>query len=110
DGDTVTIRRDADDATEEVMATLPALVTVTDRSGEPRYPSFKAIVAGKRKPVTTWSLGDLEIVPDRVGAGGSATVVRAVRPCPPREAGTVITDEGDAAARIADFLVANKLL
>jgi electron transfer flavoprotein beta subunit len=110
DGDTVMVRRDADDATEEVVATLPALVTVTDRSGEPRYPSFKAIVAGKRKPVTTWSLGDLEIAPDRVGAGGSATVVRAVRPCPPREAGTVITDEGDAAARIADFLVANKLL
>jgi electron transfer flavoprotein beta subunit len=110
EGDTVRVRRDGDDATEQVVATLPALVTVTDRSGEPRYPSFKAIVAGKRKPVATWSLADLEIAPDRVGAHASATVVRAVRPRPPREAGTVITDEGDAATRIADFLVANKLL
>ena len=47
---------------------------------------------------------------DRVGAGGAATEVRAVRPRPPREAGTVITDEGDAAAQLADFLAANKLL
>jgi electron transfer flavoprotein beta subunit len=106
----VTVQRDVDDATEECVAPLPALVTVTDRSGEPRYPSFKGIVAGKKKPVTICSLADLEITPDRVGAAGSATVVRAVRPRPPREAGTIITDEGDAAARLADFLVANKLL
>jgi electron transfer flavoprotein beta subunit len=106
----VTVQRDVDDATEECVAPLPALVSVTDRSGEPRYPSFKGIVAGKKKPVTICSLADLEIAPDRVGAAGSATVVRAVRPRPPREAGTIITDEGDAAARLADFLVANKLL
>lgn len=110
DDGTVTIHRDADDAIEEVVAALPALVTVTDRSGEPRYPSFKAIVIAKKKPVTTWSLSDLGIAPDRVGADASATVVRAARPSPPREAGTVITDEGDAAVRIVDFLVANKLL
>jgi electron transfer flavoprotein beta subunit len=106
----VTVHRDADDATEECVAPLPALVSVTDRSGEARYPSFKGIIAGKKKPVTTWSLADLGIAPDRVGAGAAATVVRAVRPRPPREAGTVITDEGDAAARLADFLVANRLL
>lgn len=110
DNGTVAIHRDADDAIEEVVAALPTLVTVTDRSGEARYPSFKSIVAAKKKPVTTWSLADLEIAPDRVGAGASATVVRTLRPSPPREAGTIITDEGDAAERIADFLVANKLL
>jgi electron transfer flavoprotein beta subunit len=107
---TVTVQRDADDAVEEVSATLPALVSVTDRSGEARYPSFKAIIAGKKKPVTTWSLADLGIPAERVGADAAATVVRAVRQRPPRQAGTVITDEGDAAARIADFLVTNKLL
>ncbi|GAA3341752.1 electron transfer flavoprotein subunit beta/FixA family protein [Amorphoplanes nipponensis] len=106
----LTVERDTEDATEEVVAPLPALVSVTDRSGEARYPSFKGIVAAKRKPVTTWSLADLEIPADRVGAGGAATEVLAVRPSPPREAGTVITDEGDAAARLADFLAANKLL
>jgi electron transfer flavoprotein beta subunit len=109
-GGNVTVERDTDDATEEVTAPLPALVSVTDRSGEARYPSFKGIVAAKRKPVTTWSLADLEIPADRVGAAGAATEVRTVRPRPPREAGTVITDEGDAAARLADFLAANKLL
>jgi len=110
DGATVTAERDTDDATEEIAAPLPALVSVTDRSGDVRYPSFKGIVAAKKKPVTTWSLADLGIASDRVGAGGAATEVRAVRPRPPREAGTVITDEGDAAARLADFLAANKLL
>ncbi|MGA5299587.1 electron transfer flavoprotein subunit beta/FixA family protein [Nucisporomicrobium flavum] len=107
---TVVAERDTDDATEEVVAPLPALVSVTDRSGEARYPSFKGIVAAKKKPVTTWTLADLGIEPGRVGSAGAATQVLAVRPSPPREAGTVITDEGDAAARLADFLAANKLL
>jgi electron transfer flavoprotein beta subunit len=106
----VTVLRDVGAVTEECVAPLPALVSVTDRSGEPRYPSFKGIIAGKKKPVTTWSLADLGIAPDQVGAGAAATVVRAAQPRPPRGAGTVITDEGDAAARVADFLVANKLL
>jgi electron transfer flavoprotein beta subunit len=106
----VRAQRDAGDAVEDVAATLPALVSVTDRSGEPRYPSFKGIIAGKKKPVTVWSLADLGLDAQWVGAAGAATVVRAARPRPPRQAGTVITDDGDAAARVADFLVANKLL
>ncbi|MFI1994544.1 electron transfer flavoprotein subunit beta/FixA family protein [Actinoplanes sp. NPDC020271] len=110
DGTEVTARRDTDDATEELTAALPALVSVTDRSGDARLPSFKNIVAAKKKPVRTLALADLGIAAERVGANASATVVRAVRPRPPREAGTVITDEGDAAARLADFLAANKLL
>jgi electron transfer flavoprotein beta subunit len=107
---TVTVQRELGDAVEELSAPLPALVSVTDRSGEPRYPSFKGIIAGKKKPVTVWSLADLEIAAGAVGAGAAGTVVRSARPRPPRQAGTVITDQGDAAARLADFLVANKLL
>jgi len=110
DGAGVTVERETEDATEQIVAPLPALVSVSDRSGDARYPSFKGIVAAKRKPVTTWSLADLEIPAGRVGIAGAATEVRAVRPRPPREAGTVIADEGDAAARLADFLVANKFL
>jgi len=106
DDSSVTVQRDA----EEVNAPLPALVSVTDRSGDARYPSFKAIIAGKKKPVITWSLADLGIAPDRVGAATAGTVVRAVRPRPPRKAGTVITAEDDAAVRLADFLAANNLL
>ncbi|HSK26801.1 MAG TPA: electron transfer flavoprotein subunit beta/FixA family protein [Jiangellales bacterium] len=106
----VTIRRDGESATEEVVASLPAVVSVTDQTGEARYPSFKAIMAGKKKPVTTWSLADLGVEPARVGTAGAATAVRAVAPQPPRAAGTVVVDEGDAAAQVADFLVAQKLI
>jgi len=106
----VSIRRDGDAAVEDVAAPLPAVVSVTDRTGEARYPSFKAIMAGKRKPVTTWSLADLGVEPALVGSAGAATSVRTVALVPPREAGVQIVDEGQAAADIADFLVAHKLL
>jgi electron transfer flavoprotein beta subunit len=106
----VTIRRHTETATEEVAASLPAVVSVTDQTGEARYPSFRAIMMAKKKPVTTWSLAELGIEPARVGLAGAATAVRSVAAQPPRQAGEVITDEGDAGARIADFLAARKLL
>jgi electron transfer flavoprotein beta subunit len=110
DGGSVAIRRDEETATDDVVATLPAVMSVTDQIGEVRYPSFKAIMAGKKKPVTTWTLADLGIEPAEVGAAGAATVVRAANPKPPRQAGTIVTDDGEAAAQVADFLVAQKLL
>src|SRR4051812_24459333 len=63
DGDTVRIRRDDDTASLTVEATLPAVVSVTDQSGEARYPSMKGILAAKKKPVSTWSLADLGVDP-----------------------------------------------
>ncbi|GIJ71271.1 electron transfer flavoprotein subunit beta/FixA family protein [Virgisporangium ochraceum] len=110
DGADLAVRRETDEVTEEVAVAVPAVVSVTDRSGEARYPSFRNIVMAKKKPVTTWSLADLGLPPERVGAAASATAVRAARPRPPREAGTVITDEGDAAVRLAEFLIAQKLI
>jgi len=104
----VTILRDADGETQEVVASLPAVVSVTDQTGEARYPSFKSIVAGKKKPVTTWSLADLGLSAEQVGE--AATVVRRTAPQPPRQAGTVIVDSGDGATQLADFLVTQKLL
>ncbi len=106
----VQVRRDVETATEQITAELPALVSVTDLTGEARYPSFKAIMAGKKKKIATWTLADLGIEPASVGLAHAATTVRSVAPQPPRQAGEVVTDEGDAAARIADFLVAQKLL
>ena len=103
----VNVSRETDDTIEQLRAPLPAVVSVTDRSGDARYPNFRAIIAGKKKPVTTWCLADLGIAPEVVGP---ATVVRAVRRRPPRAAGTVIVDDGDAAAQVADFLAANNLL
>jgi electron transfer flavoprotein beta subunit len=106
----VTIRREGDSAVEEVVANLPAVVSVTDQTGEVRYPSFKAILAGKKKPVTTWTLGELGIDPGWVGTAGAATAVRTADPKPPRQAGAVVVDDGDGAVQIADFLVSQKLL
>jgi electron transfer flavoprotein beta subunit len=110
DGGSLTAHRETDTATEEVVVTLPAVVSVTDQSGEPRFATFKAIMAARKKPVQTWSLADLGIAPEQVGLAAAATVVRDARPRPPRSAGTVIVDEGDAAARLADFLAASKFI
>lgn len=110
DGTSVTVRRETDSATEEVVVPLPAVVSVTDQSGEPRYPAFKAIMAARRKPLQTWTLADLGIGSTEVGTAAAGTVVLAAEPRPPRAAGTVVVDEGDAAARLADYLVEAKLL
>src|SRR5690242_14279053 len=67
DGGTVKIRRDGDAATVMVEATLPAVLSVTDQTGEARYPSFKGIMAAKKKPVETWSLSDLGVEAEKVG-------------------------------------------
>jgi electron transfer flavoprotein beta subunit len=106
----VTAQREIDGETQELAAALPAVVSVTDQADEARYPSFKSIMAGKKKPVMTWSLADLDVAPELVGAGAAATAVRRAAPHPPRQAGTVIVDEGDGAAQLADFLVARRLL
>jgi electron transfer flavoprotein beta subunit len=110
-GDTVTIRRDADGASLTVEADLPAVVSVTDQSGEARYPSMKGILAAKKKQVETWRLADLGIDPATVGLEAAATKVLQTTPRPPREAGKVITDEaGSGVAALTDFLVTGKYI
>jgi electron transfer flavoprotein beta subunit len=106
----VTIRRDGDAASEEIVASLPALVSVTDQTGEARYPAFKAIMASKKKPLTTLSLADLGIAASDVGLAAAACRTRTLAPRPPRQAGTVVVDEGDGAVQIAGFLVAQGFL
>ncbi|HYN30033.1 MAG TPA: electron transfer flavoprotein subunit beta/FixA family protein [Dermatophilaceae bacterium] len=110
DGSKVTIRRDDDSASETIEASMPALVSVTDQINEPRYPSFKGIMAAKKKPVETWSLADLGIDPALVGLAASWTVVTAFAKRPPRQQGQVVTDEGDGGAQLAEFLSARKFL
>jgi electron transfer flavoprotein beta subunit len=104
---TVTIRRDGDLASEQISAPLPAVVSVTDQSGEPRYPAFKAIMAARKKPVITWGLKDLDLDGTDVGASAAKISVTSLTRKPPRQAGTVIVDDGDAAAQLADFLAAH---
>ena len=52
-GDQVRIKRDGDTATEVIGGTMPLVLSVTDQSGEARYPSFKGIMAAKKKPLET---------------------------------------------------------
>jgi electron transfer flavoprotein beta subunit len=107
---TVTIRRDGDLASETIVASLPALVSVTDQINEPRYPSFKGIMAAKKKPVATWSLADLGVDAALVGLAGAGTVVESFTRRPPRAQGQIVTDEGDGGTRLAAFLSEQKFL
>jgi electron transfer flavoprotein beta subunit len=107
---TITIRRDGDTASETVEARLPAVVSVTDQINQPRYPSFKGIMAAKKKPVDTWSLADLGIDPSHVGLSAAWTVVESATKRAARTQGTVITDDGDGGARLADFLATAKFI
>ncbi len=106
----VQVRRDLDHATEVLRAPLPALVSVTDQSNEPRYPAFAGIMAARKKPVEVLTLDDLGVDPDAVGALGSRTEVLDATERPPRENRTLISDKGDAGVRLAAYLVENKLV
>jgi electron transfer flavoprotein beta subunit len=109
-GGTVTIRRDGDAASETIVASLPALVSVTDQINEPRYPSFKGIMAAKKKPVETWSLADLGVDASQVGLDAAWTKVESFTKRPPREQGQIVTDEGDGGTKLAEFLSAQKFI
>ncbi|MFD7324869.1 electron transfer flavoprotein subunit beta/FixA family protein [Streptomyces sp. NPDC059875] len=103
-------RRDGDAATEQIEAPLPAVVSVTDQSGEARYPSFKGIMAAKKKPVEELDLDDLGIDADEVGLAGSWTLVESATARPARTAGTIVTDEGEGGKQLAAFLSAQKFI
>jgi electron transfer flavoprotein beta subunit len=110
DGSTVTGRRDGDTATEMIGASLPLVVSVTDQTNEPRYPSFKGIMAAKKKPVESWRLADLGIDPSQVGLDAAWSRVTSFEARPPRTAGTIVTDEGDGGVALATFLASRKFV
>ena len=107
--DHVTIRRDDDVASFTIEASLPAIVSVTDQSGEARYPSMKGILAAKKKPVETWTLADLGIDAASVGLDAAWSKVIQTTPRPPKEPGRVVQEENGASALI-DFLAAEKYI
>ena len=110
EGGSVKIRRDGDTASETIESSLPALVSVTDQINEPRYPSFKGIMAAKKKPVETWSLADLGVDAGQVGQANSWTEVLETTKRPPREQGEIVKDEGDGGSKLAEFLAAQKFI
>jgi electron transfer flavoprotein beta subunit len=86
------------------------VISVNEKINEPRYPSFKGIMAAKKKPVTTLTVADLGVDAGELGIGGSWTKVLESAPKPPRSAGQRVEDEGDGGAKVAEFLVGQKLI
>ena len=110
-GDQVRIKRDGDTATEVIGATLPLVLSVTDQSGEARYPSFKGIMAAKKKPLETLTLADLGVDAGEVGLGAAWTEVVDTTARPPRSAGEIVKDEnGSGATALAEFLANKKFI
>jgi electron transfer flavoprotein beta subunit len=110
EGSSVTVRRETDDGVTVLSADLPAVVSVNEKINEPRYPSFKGIMAAKKKPVSTLSLADIGIDAGQVGSDGALSAVTSAQPKPPKSAGEKVTDEGDGGQKIAAFLVSQKLV
>ncbi len=110
-GDQVRIKRDGDVATEVIGATMPLVLSVTDQSGEARYPSFKGIMAAKKKPLETYSLGDLGVDAGDVGLAAAWTEVTETTERPPRSAGEIVKDEdGSGATALTEFLASKKFI
>jgi electron transfer flavoprotein beta subunit len=110
-GDQVRAKRDGDTATQVIGGTMPLVLSVTDQSGEARYPSFKGIMAAKKKPVETWSLSDLGVDAGQVGLSVAWTEVTATTERPPRTAGEIVKDEdGSGAAALTEFLASKKFI
>ncbi|HEX6076978.1 MAG TPA: electron transfer flavoprotein subunit beta/FixA family protein [Micromonosporaceae bacterium] len=107
---TVTVERQTDEGYEVVQAETPAIVSVWDTINEPRYPSFKLIMAAKKKPVDTYGLADLEISAEEVGLANATSQVLEFAPKPPRQAGVKITDEGDGGVKLVEFLASEKFV
>jgi electron transfer flavoprotein beta subunit len=109
-GSSVTVRRVSDEGFDVVEASLPTVISVVEKINEPRYPSFKGIMAAKKKPVQTLSLGDLGVSPSSVGLDGSVTSVVDFAARPPRAAGVIVKDEGDGGVKAAAFLAERKFI
>ena len=110
-GDQVRIKRDGDTATEVIGATMPLVLSVTDQSGEARYPSFKGIMAAKKKPMETWSLGDIGVDAGQVGLSAAWTQVADTTARPPRTAGEIVKDQdGSGATALTEFLASKKFI
>ncbi|MBP2476897.1 electron transfer flavoprotein beta subunit [Crossiella equi] len=110
DGGTVKVERVTDEGKAFVEASLPAVVSVTEKINEPRYPSFKGIMAAKKKPVSSLTLADAGIDASEVGLAGAKTTVTASAAKPPRSGGQKIEDDGTGGTKIVEYLSAQKLV
>jgi electron transfer flavoprotein beta subunit len=105
----VEIERVTDFGNQVMSAKLPVVLSVIEKINEPRYPSFKGIMAAKKKPITTMSLADTGIAAANVGSSAAWSSVKDALPRPPRGAGVKLTDEGQGGDKLVEFLVEKRL-
>jgi electron transfer flavoprotein beta subunit len=110
DGSTVKVERQTEAGYDEVESPLPAVVSVTAGVVEPRYPSFKGIMAAKSKQVDVLSVADIGVPADQVGSAGAGQEITEVSKVEDRGGGEIVVDEGDGAERILTFLKELKVL
>ena len=110
DGDQVKVQRQTEAGYDEVECPLPAVVSVTAGVVEPRYPSFKGIMAAKNKPVDELGIGDLGLDASAVGWAGARQEIVDIAEADAREAGEIVEDEGAGHEKIIAFLEELKVL
>ena len=110
EGGMAKIERQTDGGYWAVEASLPAIVSTWDTINEPRYPSFKGIMAAKKKPVETKSLADLGIDAGTVGLANATSQVLDFTGRPPKGEGVKVTDEGDGAQKFVEYLASQKIV
>jgi electron transfer flavoprotein beta subunit len=110
EGGKVTGERETDDGLFTLEASLPAVVSVTEKINEPRFPSFKGIMAAKKKEVTTLTLAEIGVESDEVGLANAGSKVVSSSPKPPKTAGEKVEDDGEGGNKIAQFLVSQKII
>jgi electron transfer flavoprotein beta subunit len=110
DGSNVTVQRATETGYDTIEASMPAVVSVVEKINEPRYPSFKGIMAAKKKPVETLTVADAGLDPAKLGLSAAWSQVADFAARPPKAAGTVVVDEGDGGVKLAGFLSEQKFI
>lgn len=110
DGESIVIKRQSEGGYDVVESSLPVLVAVSSGINEPRYPQLKGIMAAKKKVIKVYTAADLGLAPEQVGEKGAREKVLTVGRPPKRQAGKVVTDEGEGGKQIADFLAEIKVI
>ena len=102
---TVSIARTTEAGVDAIHAKLPAVVSVVEKINEPRYPSFKGIMAAKKKTIDSRDLATVG-----VSAESAWSLVADSAPRPPRAAGIKVTDDGNGGNDLVKFLTEKKFI
>jgi electron transfer flavoprotein beta subunit len=101
----VSITRVTEAGVDEMTASFPCVISVVEKINEPRYPSFKGIMAAKKKIIEQKDLAAVGVT-----AESAWSQVNDATPRPPRAAGLKVTDEGNAGTELVDFLAEKKMI